>query len=122
MKMEMNATPSIALILRCDGACGRSEIWLLGRLKMMGKGRGSSGCFRADPGKKFLISVHPGNRRRNHSPPFHGVLFGDEATDFIDCLLVQRGIADDAAFGNVVALKLKLGFDQANHRSVLFQY
>lgn len=70
-----------------------------------------------DPREKFLISIHAGDRGRDDAAPFAGVLGGDEMADFLDGLLMECRIANDATSGNILPPQLELRLDEANDRA-----
>ena len=75
-----------------------------------------------NPSEKLLVSIGAGDGRRNEATPFEMMLRSDEITDFFDSPLMESGITNNSALGNILPLKLELWLDQTNHTALLFQY
>jgi 3-deoxy-7-phosphoheptulonate synthase len=84
---------------------------------MVIKGFGAAGRrapSSTDPCQEFLVSIGPGDGRRDEPAPLADVFLGDEAPDFFDRLLMKGRIANDAALGDVLAAELELRLDEAD--------
>lgn len=66
----------------------------------------------ADPGEIFAVAVGALDGGFHESPPLPAGLGFDEVLDLVAGFLVQGGVADDAAFADLVFAKLELGLDQ----------
>ena len=75
-----------------------------------------------DPCKELLVAIGASDRGRDEAAPGEAVFFGDEAADLFNRPLVELGIADDAALGDVLALELELGLDEGDDAPLFVEH
>lgn len=83
---------------------------------------GNSAFGDGDPGEEFLVSVGAGDGRGDDAVPVAGELRGDEFADFLHGALVEQGIPDDAAAGDVLAAEFELRLDEADDGAAAFEH